>query len=160
GAVTTGGVLNITPQSGGVAIANINAAFTLANTKKWLIANVAGGVGVVNVAANVNGGNQPLDVGENGVGIINVNAGTVTPGAFVVAGVTGGAAGIWNMNGGSVATTGNNGATLGIAFGAFGVMNIGSGSYTSTDATASGLSGIYVGENSGGTGNLNIWGTG
>src|SRR5262249_13772848 len=79
---------------------------------------------------------------------------------FLVAGITGtGATGVWNVTGGSIQTTGNNGATLGATANTTGVLNIsGTGSYSSTDATANGAAGIYVGEN--GAGMLNVWGSG
>jgi autotransporter-associated beta strand protein len=163
GTITTGGTLNLTAVAGGVAIANFSGTDTLANGKAWLIGN-SGGVGILNITtgANLSGGNSAISagVGGGGLGVINMSGGSVTPGQFLVAGITNaGAAGVWNVTGGTIQTTGNNGGTLGATAGTTGVLNLsGTGSYSSNNNTAAGAAGIFVGES--GTGVLNVWGGG
>jgi autotransporter-associated beta strand protein len=144
--LTNAGVLNLTATSGGVAIANVNDAIAIANGKTWQIGN-SSGVGVVNVAANISGGNSALDVGNStGLGVMNVTSGTVTPGAYLLIG-TGSAAnsgGIVNISGtGSVSET-SGGATISIgqSVNTMGVVNVsGNGSLSTNTAT-----GIHIGE--------------
>ena len=167
--VVTRGTLNLTgaingspviinPAAGTAATLNSGGAITGAAALR--VGTVGGATGVMNVTAgSVATTTGPISAGENGLGVINVTGGTVTPGQFVVAGLTAGGAGVWNISGGSVGTTGNNGGTLGAAAGSVGVMNVvGNGSYTSTSATAGGVSGLFVGE--AGAGVLNVSGNG
>ncbi|MFM2293881.1 MAG: toxins and related Ca2+-binding domain, partial [Verrucomicrobiota bacterium] len=157
---TTACVSNNAP-SGTTATVNMTNNVTLPNNSTFKIGNVAGGAGILNVSNGTwSGGNQPISAGTAGFGVINQTGGSITPGQFLVAGITGsGAVGIWNLSGGTFQTTGNNGGTLGATAGTTGQVNIvTSGSYTSTGNTANGLSGIFVGEN--GSGFLNISGNG
>lgn len=148
-------------QSGIMNYDGVSSAFP--NSSPINIGSLAGQTAILNFnsgATLVAGGNQPISAGTAGFGVINMVSGSsITPGQFLVAGITtSGAIGIWNISGGAVATSGNNGGTLGATVGTIGQLNLtGTGTYTSTDATANGASGLYVGEN--GTGTLNISGS-
>ena len=115
--------------------------------------------GVLNFSGTTfSGGAAPIDAASlAGLGTINVTSGTVTPGQYLVAGITtAGAYGIWNISGGNVLISSGNAGTLGATAGTFGLLNVTGGAYTSTAANAA--SGLFVGEN--GTGTLNVSGLG
>ena len=168
--VNSGGALTISGASNGnvivssagnnVAVANVSGAITLANGNTITAGNTAGGIAVLNIlpGAVISGGNSPVDAGINGLGVINMTGGTVTPGQFLVAGITNsGADGIWNISGGTVSINSSDAGTLGATAGATGVLNMtGTGVYNSSAANTA--SGIFIGEN--GTGILNLSGSG
>ena len=164
GALTISGSSNgnviVAPTAGNVAVANVSGVITLASANTITAGNTAGGIAVLNIlpGAVISGGNSPVDAGINGLGVINMSGGLVTPGQFLVAGITNaGAAGIWNISGGTVSILATDAGTLGATAGATGVLNMtGTGVYNSSAANTT--SGIYIGEN--GTGMLNLSGSG
>ncbi len=140
--IVTGGILTLTGSNTSTANGFVDRADTNG------VLNFSGG--------NFSGGNSPIDAGTvAGLGTINVTSGDVTPGQFLVAGITtAGAYGIWNISGGSVTPANNNGGTVGAGANTFGQVNVtGSGSYSTT-----GTVGIYIGES--GNGTLNVSGGG
>ncbi|TAL01607.1 MAG: hypothetical protein EPO07_08210, partial [Verrucomicrobia bacterium] len=160
---TGGGAVAVNPVSGTTATLNLTGTSIL-RTGTFQVGTVAGGTGILNVGAGVtfslSGGSSPLNIGTAGFGTYNQTGGTVTSGQYLVAGITtSGAIGIMNISGGTYTPkSGNNGGTLGASSGTIGQLNLtGTGTYTSTDTTANGAAGIYVGENA--TGYLNISGS-
>ena len=152
--------ITVNPATGTSAILNLFGNVT--SSGAFSVGTVAGGTGIVNVNSTVNfsSGSSPIDIGTAGFGTYNQTGGTVTSGQYLVAGITtSGAVGIMNISGGTYyPKSGNNGGTLGATAGTTGQLNMtGTGSYVSTDTTANGGAGIYVGEN--GTGYLNVSGS-
>ena len=160
-APTGSGSISFVVNSGTMNYDGVSTAFP--NSTLIAAGTLASSTGVINFnsgATLVAGGNTPIEAGTAGFGTINMISGSsIVPGQFLVAGITtSGAVGIWNISGGTFSTSGNNGGTLGATAGCYGQLNMtGTGSYVSTDATANGFSGIFVGEN--GTGYLNISGS-
>ena len=164
----SGSATTLNPASGTTARLNVAGSGSLVTGNNTLVVgNVAGGSGILNVGpgATVTTGNsatqRDIDVGTAGFGVANVTGGTTTIGGYLVGGfAASGAVGIWNISGGDVIVNGafNFGGTLGATAGTIGVMNISGGTYTSANNTASGASGLFVGES--GAGILNVSGTG
>lgn len=156
--------VTVNPASAATATMNLTGSMTQTTAAALKVGATTGGTAIFNISGsavvNKGSGNQPISAGTAGFGVINMSGGTVTPGQYLVAGITNaGAKGIWNISGGTVSITGNNGGTLGASGSTHGWLNMsGTGAYASTDTANNGASGIYVGENATGTGFLNISG--
>ena len=99
-------------------------------------------------------------IGTPSFGALTVNGGSVSIGGYLVAGISTNGVGIVNIQGGSVANNGAYAGTLGATApsstaNSLGVMNVTGGSFASTNAS---FSGLLVGENA--TGILNVSGSG
>jgi autotransporter-associated beta strand protein len=99
-------------------------------------------------------------IGTPSFGGLTVNGGSVSVGGYLVAGISTNGVGVVNIQGGSVSNNGAYGATLGATApsataNSLGVMNVTGGTFASTNAT---FSALLVGENA--TGILNVSGSG
>jgi fibronectin-binding autotransporter adhesin len=150
--------VNLNASSGTASVLNTSGTVALTGGVTTSVGSIAGDTGVLNITAGTfGGGTSPIDAGTAGFGTINVSGGVVTPGQYLVSGISAATAqGIWNIYGnGVVKVTSGNGGTLGANSGASGVLNVyGSGSFNTSASTI----GLYVGET--GTGVLNVFGSG
>lgn len=151
-----GGTGTVNINTTGTITANSTQNFSSVTRASVILAFGAGSNGTVNLENGTIEANSELWVGYSGNATFNQSGGTVESTEFFVVGRNSGAVANYNLSGGSVnavTTLANAFAVLGSFSGSQGTLNVSGGTFT-----VAGNRRMFVGE--GGTGILNVSGTG
>jgi autotransporter-associated beta strand protein len=148
------GTVNI--NTTGTITANSTQNFSGSTIASVILATGVGSSGTVNLENGTIQANSELWVGNTGTGVFNQSGGTVNSTSYFVIGRGGTGVGTYSMTGGTVNAATTNAASfavLGSFTGSNGTLSVSGGTFN-----AGGGNQILVGE--GGTGTLNVSGTG
>jgi|GEM_PF-341425 len=156
GSVISGGwvTVGVNPYSSENITASglVNQSGGSLNTTHLTVGNATGASGVYNLTGGTMNSSGELWVGQNGTGVFNQSAGTVSSNSWFVIGRDAGSDGTYNLTGGTVNAATTSGQTVLSSFvGGTSALNVSGGNFNATNE-------LWVGE--GGTGTLTISATG
>jgi autotransporter-associated beta strand protein len=151
-----GGTGTVNINTTGTLTANSTQNFSGSTAASVILGTGTGSSGTLNLENGTIQANSELWVGNTGTGVLNQTGGTVNSTSYFVVGRNNGGIGTYNLTGGTVNAATTNAASfavLGSFTGANGTLNVSGGTFN-----VGGGNQMLVGE--GGTGTLNVSGSG